>query len=73
MNKKFNIYKSVDHDLQYYIDFGKNNDIFWEMRQWCNDNIRYTWNIAVHGYNRYTVLYIFDNEVDVVAFKLRWL
>lgn len=73
MNKKFHMYKHPDDDLHYYIDFNSENDIFWTIRQWCMNNIRYTWEIAVHGYDRYTVLFIFENKEDVVAFKLRWL
>jgi len=75
MNKKFHIYKDtdVDDNLRYYIDFDTKYDTFWEIRCWCNNNIKYTWKMLISDYNKCTVHYIFDTEIDFMAFKLRWM
>lgn len=72
MTKKYHIYKS-EYDLEYYIDFNNENDMFWEIRQWCNNNINYAWQIVISSYDKCTIHYIFDTEIDYITFKLRWL
>lgn len=46
-------------DISEYFDWG---DLEW----WCKENLKGEWHLG------HTTMFI-DNEVDAMAFKLRWL
>lgn len=71
MPEKYRIYES-DYNLEYYIDFNIEDNMFWGIRQWCNDNIEYNWQVVMNGNDKCTIHFTFHNEISFMAFKLRW-